>query len=96
MQLSIMFYRLRQVAMGRGLNRFADRRIWLKRTTWISDFGDTFCGLVNFERSSDRGFLQHSSVDYEFFFFFFFQSADVRHFTSWCASIYFLPGLHLD
>ena len=91
MQLSIMFYRLRQVAMGRGLNRFADRRIWLKRTTWISDFGDTFCGLVNFERSSDRGFLQYSSVGYEFF-----QSADVRHFTSWCASISFLPGLHLD
>ena len=28
--------------------------IWLKKTALISDFEDTFCGLVDFERSTDH------------------------------------------
>ena len=45
----------------RGMNRLADRRIWLKKSTRISDFEDTFCGLADFE--------QYFSADYEFCLF---------------------------
>ena len=46
------------------MNRFADRRIWLKKLLGfrISDFEDTFCGLADFERSADHGFLQYFSL----------------------------------
>ena len=50
----------------RLVKRFADRQIWLKKTTWISDFEDKFCGLADFERSAVHGFLQYFSVDYGF------------------------------
>ena len=37
-----------------------------KKTTLISDFEDTFCGLVHFEPSADHRFLRYFSVDYGF------------------------------
>ena len=47
--------------LQRGLNRFADPRIWLKKL-----LGFRICGLADFERSADHGFLQCFSVDYGF------------------------------
>ena len=44
-------------------SRIAER-IWVKETTRISDFEDTFCGVADFDRSADHGFLQYFSVDY--------------------------------
>ena len=52
-----------------GVNRFADRRIWLKKTTQISEHEDTFSGLADLERSADDGFRQCFSVGYGFCLF---------------------------
>ena len=57
--------------IGGGVNRFADRRVLLKKkkSTRISDFEDPFCRLADFERSVVNGFLQYFSVDYGFCLF---------------------------
>ena len=36
----------------------------MKETTRISDFEEKFCGVADFDRSVDHGFLQYFSVDY--------------------------------
>ena len=45
------------------MNRFADRRIWLKKSERITDFCDKLNGLADFENSADHGSAGNFGLD---------------------------------
>ena len=47
----------------RGVNRFADRRIWLKKSKRITDFCDKLNGLADFENRADHGSARNFGLD---------------------------------
>ena len=48
---------------SRGVNRFADRRIWLKKSKRITDFCDKLNGLADFENRADHGSARNFGLD---------------------------------
>ena len=45
------------------MNRFADRRIWLKKSERITDFCDKLNGLADFENRTDHGSAGNFGLD---------------------------------
>ena len=45
------------------MNRFADRRIWLKKSKRITDFCDKLNGLADFENRADHGSARNFGLD---------------------------------
>ena len=46
------------------MNRFSDRRIWLKKSERITDFCDKLNGLADFENRADHGSAGNFGVDF--------------------------------
>ena len=46
------------------MNRFADRRIWLKKSERITDFCDKLNGLADFENRADHGSARNFGLDF--------------------------------
>ena len=53
----------------RGVNRFADRRIWLKKSERITDFCDKLNGLADFENRADHGSAGNFGLDFGLYLF---------------------------
>ena len=45
------------------MNRFADRRIWLKKSEQITDFCSKLNGLADFENRTDHGSAGNFGLD---------------------------------
>ena len=51
----------------RGVNRFADRRIWPKKNAKIVDFSDTLSGFADLENTADHGLAENFGPDSRLF-----------------------------